>query len=111
VWHDGRHDFRSCSTHVIGNVHRLFASLVISGLQKDDVVRENVKIITASAVVLFAGWYALGTGTVPMVVTIELFNTIARPFAVSIVVPVSWLGSFIVSVTYLQLAVNTSPKR
>ena len=62
-----------------------------------------VSVISTLAFVLF---FAVGPGSIPWMITAELFSQGPRPAAMSIAVLVNWLSNFLVGLTFLPLKVQ-----
>ena len=58
------------------------------------------------ATLTFVLFFAVGPGSIPWMITAELFSQGPRPAAMSIAVLVNWLANFLVGLFFLPLRVR-----
>jgi len=62
--------------------------------------------VAVVATLTFVLFFAVGPGSIPWMITAELFSQGPRPAAMSIAVLVNWLANFLVGLTFLPLRVT-----
>lgn len=60
------------------------------------------------ATLSFVVFFAVGPGSIPWMITAELFSQGPRPAAMSIAVLVNWLANFLVGLFFLPLKVSVA---
>lgn len=71
---------------------------------------EWVRYVAVVATLTFVLFFAVGPGSIPWMITAELFSQGPRPAAMSIAVLVNWLANFLVGLFFLPLKVNCKKK-
>nr|CAH7753758.1 unnamed protein product [Callosobruchus chinensis] len=56
----------------------------------------------------FVKFFAVGPGSIPWMITAELFSQGPRPAAMSIAVLVNWIANFVVGIGFPSMKVSTS---
>ena len=85
--------------------HDWFTIVIIFG---QDLI-EWVRFVAVVATLSFVVFFAVGPGSIPWMITAELFSQGPRPAAMSIAVLVNWLSNFLVGLVFLPLKVKTNP--
>lgn len=67
---------------------------------------EWVRYVAVVATLAFVLFFAVGPGSIPWMITAELFSQGPRPAAMSIAVLVNWLSNFLVGLFFLPLKVR-----
>jgi len=67
-----------------------------------------VRYVAVVATLTFVLFFAVGPGSIPWMITAELFSQGPRPAAMSLAVLVNWLANFFVGLTFLPLKVKTN---
>lgn len=67
---------------------------------------EWVRYVAVVATLAFVLFFAVGPGSIPWMITAELFSQGPRPAAMSVAVLVNWLANFFVGLTFLPLQVR-----
>lgn len=67
---------------------------------------EWVRYVAVVATLTFVLFFAVGPGSIPWMITAELFSQGPRPAAMSIAVLVNWLANFLVGLFFLPLKVD-----
>lgn len=67
-----------------------------------------MRYVAVVATLTFVLFFAVGPGSIPWMITAELFSQGPRPAAMSIAVLVNWLSNFLVGLFFLPLRVTFS---
>lgn len=62
--------------------------------------------LSVASTLLFVVFFALGPGSIPWLITAELFSQGPRPTAMSIAVLINWLANFLVGIGFQPMQVN-----
>lgn len=62
-----------------------------------------MKIMSVISTLCFVIFFAIGPGSIPWMITAELFTQGTRPAAMSIAVLVNWLSNFLVGIGFLEM--------
>lgn len=64
-----------------------------------------VRYVAVVATLFFVVFFAVGPGSIPWMITAELFSQGPRPAAISIAVLVNWMSNFLVGLLFPLLKV------
>ena len=67
-----------------------------------------MRYVAVVATLSFVVFFAVGPGSIPWMITAELFSQGPRPAAMSIAVLVNWLANFLVGLFFLPLKVSVA---
>lgn len=70
---------------------------------------EFAKYLSIVMVYIYLVFFSVGAGSIPWLLGPELFNTAARPLAISIAVPTNWFFTFAVGLLFPPLQVAMGP--
>ena len=70
-----------------------------------------MRYVAVVATLSFVVFFAVGPGSIPWMITAELFSQGPRPAAMSIAVLVNWLANFLVGLFFLPLKVCVQTRR
>lgn len=65
-----------------------------------------MKFISVISILFYVLFFGIGPGSIPLMITAELFTQGTRPAAMSVSVLVNWFSNFIVGLTFPLMKVS-----
>ena len=82
----------------------LFLSILLTIALNLDPNSSGVGIFLVASTLLFVFFFALGPGSIPWMITSELFLQDPRPAAITVATLVNWVGNTLVGFTFPTMA-------
>ena len=67
-----------------------------------------MKYISVVSILFYTLFFGIGPGSIPLMITAELFTQGSRPAAMSVSVLVNWFTNFVVGLTFPLMKVSIS---